>query len=51
LTTEQEIENGLIAKLNELKYTYRADLVDRAMLEQNFRTKFEELNRVHLRNL
>jgi type I restriction enzyme R subunit len=48
LTTEQQIENGLIAKLKELKYTYRADLVDRAMLEQNFRSKFEELNRVRL---
>lgn len=48
LTTEQQIENGLIAKLNEPKYTYRADLVDRTMLEQNFRAKFEELNRVRL---
>jgi type I restriction enzyme R subunit len=48
LTTEQQIENGLIAKLNVLKYTYRGDLVDRTMLEQNFRAKFEELNRVRL---
>lgn len=46
--TEQEIENGLIAKLKDLKYSYRADIVNRFMLEKNFREKFEELNRVHL---
>lgn len=46
--TEQEIENSLIAKLKDLKYSYRADIVNRFMLEKNFREKFEELNRVHL---
>lgn len=34
--------------LSDLKYIYRPDIRDRATLEQNFREKFEELNRVHL---
>ena len=46
--TEQEIEQTLIEKLGDLKYTYRPDIRDRAALEQNFREKFEALNRVHL---
>ncbi len=46
--TEQEIEQALIEKLRDLKYTYRPDIRDRATLEQNFRTKFEALNRVNL---
>ena len=46
--TEQEIEQALIAKLGDLKYTYRPDIRDRVALEQNFREKFEALNRVHL---
>jgi len=46
--TEQEIEQSLIDKLGDLKYTYRPDIRDRAGLERNFREKFEELNRVHL---
>ena len=46
--TEQEIEANLIASLAELKYTYRADINSRATLEQNFREKFEALNRVKL---
>ena len=46
--TEQEIENGLIAKLKELKYCYRSDIADRSLLEKNFREKFEELNHVKL---
>ncbi|MCI5160866.1 MAG: type I restriction endonuclease subunit R, partial [Candidatus Electrothrix sp. AX5] len=46
--TEQEIEQSLIDKLNDLKYTYRPDICDRAALEQNFRQHFETLNRVHL---
>ena len=46
---EQEIEQQLIRKLtDELKYTYRPDIRDRATLEANFRTHFEALNRVHL---
>ncbi len=46
--TEQEIEQALIEKLGDLKYTHRTDIRDRAALEQNFREKFEVLNRVHL---
>jgi len=47
-TSEQHIEHDLIAKLSDLKYTYRPDIRDRAALEVNFRTKFEALNRVRL---
>lgn len=39
---------NLIEKLRDLKYIHREDLRDRASLEENFRTKFEELNRVRL---
>ncbi len=46
--TEQQIEQILIEKLTDLKYTYRQDIRDRAALEENFRRHFEELNRVHL---
>ncbi|OYY74863.1 MAG: DEAD/DEAH box helicase [Gammaproteobacteria bacterium 28-57-27] len=46
--TEHEIENALIEKLADLKYTYRPDIRDRATLEHNFRQHFETLNRVHL---
>ncbi|HRX63037.1 MAG TPA: type I restriction endonuclease subunit R [Candidatus Competibacter sp.] len=46
--TEQEIEQALIEKLGDLKYTYRPNIRDRAALEQNFRQHFEALNRVHL---
>src|SRR5688500_13560695 len=45
---EQQIEQGLITKLQDLKYTYRPDIRDRAALERNFREKFETLNRVNL---
>lgn len=45
---EQQIEVDLVAKLGDLKYTYRPDIRDRATLEANFRAKFEALNRVHL---
>jgi type I restriction enzyme R subunit len=48
--TEQEIEKSFIDKLIELKYEYRPDITDRAALEQNFREKFEALNRVSLTN-
>jgi len=47
-TAESQIEQNLIAKLSELKYTPRPDIHDKAALEQNFRDKFEALNRVHL---
>ena len=47
-TTENQIEQDLISKLEDLKYTYRPDIRDRAALEHNFRQHFEALNRVHL---
>lgn len=47
-TSEQQIEQDLIAKLGELKYTVRPDIRDRASLEANFRQKFEALNLVRL---
>lgn len=46
--SEQKIEQALIEALENLKYTYRPDIRDRASLEQNFRQKFEALNRVNL---
>ena len=45
---EQEIEDAFIEKLRSLKYIYRDDIRDRAALENNFRQKFETLNRVKL---
>jgi type I restriction enzyme R subunit len=45
---EKHIEDTLIEKLIELKYTYRPDIRDRQALELNFRQKFEALNRVRL---
>jgi len=45
---ENTIEKNLIKQLTELKYTYRPDIVDRKTLEQNFKEKFETLNRVRL---
>ena len=48
MTKEQEIEQRLIKKLKELKYSHRPDIRDREALEQNFRKQFEALNRVRL---
>ncbi len=45
---ESAIEQELVAKLGELKYTLRPDIRDRALLERNFLEKFEVLNRVYL---
>ncbi len=46
---ENQIEENFIRKIeSELKYTFRSDICDRDILEQNFRKKFEQLNRVHL---
>jgi type I restriction enzyme R subunit len=45
---EQQIEQSFIDKLVGLKYEFRSDITDRAALEQNFREKFEALNRVRL---
>lgn len=47
-TLESGLEETLVAKLQELKYEHRPDIRDRATLEQNFREKFESLNRVRL---
>jgi type I restriction enzyme R subunit len=49
-TKEKEIEQQLITKLGELKYSTRSDIHDKAALEQNFRAKFEALNHVQLTN-
>ena len=46
--TEQQIEQSFINTLTELKYECRPEITDRAALEQNFREKFEALNRVRL---
>ncbi len=48
MTTENQTEQGLIKKLQDLKYSYRPDIRDRDALEKNFREKFEDLNRVQL---
>lgn len=45
---ETQIEESLITKLVDLKYTYRSDIRDRVSLENNFREKFQSLNRVNL---
>jgi type I restriction enzyme R subunit len=45
---EQEIETCLVNKLKDLKYSYRPDINNRTALENNFRDKFEELNRIKL---
>lgn len=47
-TRESDIEDFLIDKLRDLKYTYREDIRDRAALEANFREKFEKVNYVKL---
>lgn len=47
-TRENQIEQDLIGKLTDLKYTHRPDIRDKTTLEQNFRAKFEALNRVKL---
>ena len=48
MVREKQIEENFINKLIELKYKYRSDICDRGSLEQNFRKKFEHLNRVNL---
>ncbi len=47
-STERQLEEHLIEKLRSLKYVYREDIRDRATLENNFREKFDTLNRVKL---
>ncbi len=48
MNKENLIEEQLIEQLKGLKYTYRPEIVDRKSLEDNFRQKFESLNRVRL---
>jgi type I restriction enzyme R subunit len=48
MSKENEIEDNLIKQLTDLKYIYRPDIFDRKTLEDNFKTKFEALNRVNL---
>lgn len=48
LVKEDDIEYGFVGTLQGLKYTHRKDIKDRNSLEQNFRKKFEALNRVNL---
>ncbi len=48
VTPERDLEANLVNKLRDLKYEYRSDIRDRTTLEQNFRAKFEALNRVSL---
>jgi type I restriction enzyme, R subunit len=47
-TPESQLEEQFVEKLRGLKYEYRPDIRDRAALEDNFREKFETLNRVRL---
>lgn len=48
MTKEHQIEEQLIEQLVGLKYIHRPDIIDRRTLEQNFKAKFEALNRVRL---
>lgn len=48
MVKEPQIEQEFITKLSELKYIPRPDIRDKHTLEQNFREKFEQLNRVNL---
>src|SRR5882757_9789359 len=48
IAAERQLEEALVTKLRDLKYEYRPEIRDRATLEQNFREKFEALNRVRL---
>jgi type I restriction enzyme R subunit len=45
---ETQIEESLIVKLSDLKYSHRSDIRDKQALEGNFREKFQALNRVNL---
>ena len=49
MALEKQIEEQFICYLRDnLKYVYREDIHDRATLEENFREKFQALNRCHL---
>ncbi|OJF77343.1 MAG: DEAD/DEAH box helicase [Treponema sp. CETP13] len=47
MTKERQIEDNFIKKLQELKYVYRDDICDLDSLNQNFREKFNALNKVN----
>lgn len=47
---EEHVEYRFLRKLQELKHEYRGDITTRADLEENFREKFETLNRIRLTN-
>jgi type I restriction enzyme R subunit len=51
MSKENQIEDDLIKQLTALKYVYRPDIVDRRSLEQNFKSKFETLNRIKLNRI
>lgn len=48
MKSEKQIEESLINKLKDLKYTYRDDIRDKNSLEENFREHFQRLNKVNL---
>lgn len=48
MSYETTIENRFIKKLEALKYTYRQDIRNIEALHNNFRQKFEALNKVNL---
>jgi len=50
MTKENQIEQELINQLIGLKYIYRNDIIDKRSLEENFRAKFNALNKVNLTN-
>ena len=47
-SSESQLEDWLIAKLQDLKYEHRPDIRDRAALEKNSRDRFNTLNHVKL---
>jgi type I restriction enzyme R subunit len=48
MSKENQIEENLLEQLKGLKYIHRPEIIDRKTLEQNFKNKFEALNRVRL---
>ncbi len=48
MSKENIIEQNLVKHLQELKYVYRPEIIDRKTLEANFKSKFEALNCVQL---
>ncbi|AWW29436.1 type I restriction endonuclease subunit R [Echinicola strongylocentroti] len=48
MTKEFQIEESLVNQLKAQKYNHRPDITNRRTLEENFKSKFEALNRVRL---